>query len=112
MEPANQILQQRVQGYRKAMPIMKAVNAKVQDIRNESSFAELKKETQQVLNSFDYQPEVRPGRRRRRSTLLGDSVVMSTLGETDSEDDETNMLKRISFEIIDSVSYFRIDTMI
>lgn len=103
IEPANQVLQKRDTGYRKAMPIIQAVKKNIQAMRNDSTFLEVVKDTQQSLTSIGYEPEAeQPVRRRRRSTLLHDSVVMSTLGERDS-DDESVLLKRIYFEIIDTV---------
>lgn len=102
MEPANQILQQRDTGYRNAMPIMEAVKSNVHALRNDSSFNEIMSTAQQKLDQFSYEPE-HPIRRRRRSTLLNDSIVMCTIGERDSVDEDTS-LKRCSFEIIDSVT--------
>lgn len=102
IEPANQILQQRDTGYRRAMPIIQAVRENILAMRTDVAFNEFMKMTQETLGEFNYESE-RPIRRRRRSTLLNDSVVMSTIGECDSND-ETISLKRIYFEIIDLVS--------
>lgn len=85
------------------MPIIQAVKKNIQAMRNDSTFSEVMKETQKTLTAIDYELEPeQPVRRRRRSTVLNDSVVMSTLGERDS-DDESVLLKRIYFEIIDTV---------
>lgn len=82
---------------------LKALKKKhVQELRNDDSFKQIMAAAQQRFDQFDHQP-IRPTRRRRRSTLLNDSVVMSTLGEGEDNDEELISLKRCYFEIIDSV---------
>lgn len=100
IEPANQILQQRDTGYRKAMPIIQAVKENIQALRNDSSFKQIMETAQKTFDQFD--EPTQSTRRRRRSTLLNDSVVMSTLGEGDTDDEKVS-LKRCFFEIIDLV---------
>lgn len=103
MEPANQILQRRDIGYRQAMPVIQSVKISIQQMRHDSTFNDIMNEANKTLKNIGYDPEPQhPIRRRRRSTLLNDSIVMSTLGERDT-DDEIISLKRIYNEIIDTV---------
>lgn len=59
------------------------------------------------MKGVDYVP-MRPRRRRQRSTQWSQSIITSTIGE-DEQDDEDSMLKRIVFEIIDKTVTEMID---
>lgn len=101
IEPANQILQKRDVGYSKAMPIIEAVKENINAMRTDESFAQFLDATEEKLASIEYVP-LRPRRVRSRPSRLSESIVMSTLGEKDL-DDESSSLKRIYFEFIDKI---------
>lgn len=102
IEPANRLLQSRDVGFRKAMPIIDAVMEKLVDLRTDESHDHFLKLTEETLTANGLTLTQKTGRIRRRSSLLSDSVVMSTLDEKRFEN-ETSLLKSVHFEVIDRI---------
>lgn len=98
IEPANQILQSREVGYRQAIPIIEAVKEKVELMRNDGKYDNYLKQTENIMAGNDFIPDLR--RNSRRPSRLDNFVVMTTIGERETEND-TLRLKQIYFEIID-----------
>lgn len=101
MDPANQILQKRDVGLRQAVPIIEAVKTGVQELRSDENFQRFVDKTDEIMASHSITPRVR--RARQQSTRLRDSIVMSTTGQNQFED-EISELKSVYYEIIDSIS--------
>lgn len=110
LEPATKILQKRDVGFRHAMPVIQAVFESVQRFRSDESFKSFLKETEETVKKMNEQPEDQDqnqpstSRVRQRSTRLSNSIVMETLGERNSENENENrVLKSAFFEVTDYV---------
>lgn len=101
IEPANQFLQKRNVGFRHAMPVIEAVIKSVENFRADESFERFIQNTEETLKNIEHE-DSRPRRIRQRSSQLTDSVVMETLGES-SSDDENQALKSAYLEVIDYI---------
>lgn len=97
LKPANAILQSRSVDMRTASEVVNAALESLKNIRQEDSWPELS----QVSQGDDAH---RPKRRRTMSRSLGQSVVLSTVGHTDSDDPALHprrCLKRSLLNILD-----------
>ena len=81
------------------MRIVHAVRQSVSALRTDGSFDEIQSSAKEKRGAIEYVPAPRPLRIRRRSYQLSESVILSTLGECDVDNDSS--LKHIYFEIID-----------
>lgn len=100
IEPANRALQAREIGYRQSIPIISETVTQLEEYRTQEKFQQYYSAAA-TLTGQESNPHVEKSRRvRRRSTLLGDSVVEETLGE---RSDDMTEIKSAYFDIIDNI---------
>lgn len=104
---ADKMLQSREMGYREAMPVLQTTMKSIEKLRTSEKYESYIKKADDLLNKVnattiqsEYQP--RPIRNRRRSSVLRDFAVMSTIGEiAPIENDPYGHIKSCFFEVID-----------
>lgn len=98
IKPADAILQSREMSYSTGMPVIDAVKDEILSYRSEEKFNEIKEKASKCLPDELPPPRALGARKRRRSTLLNDSVVTETLGERSTTE---IAIKSAFFEVID-----------
>lgn len=98
--PADTIFQKQEIGYKRALPVVDAVQASIREYRNDKKFEEFVKKTEDFMtDNISFISYSRPVRQnRQRSKLLQSFIVEETLGERSAEEDN---MKSIYYRIID-----------
>lgn len=97
-EPVDRFLQSQNIGYNRAMPKIQILQSTTPDYRNDNHFTKYKRIADELCPMYS---DTNRARNRRRSTLLNEFVVDSTIGESSNEDDDA---KATYFEIIDVIN--------
>lgn len=100
IDPANEILQKRDVGFPKASLIIDATLENIKRFRSDENFDRFCQTVETIISTNGITPRIR--RAPRRSSRLRDSIVMSTIGQSESGN-ETPQLKAMFFEIIDRI---------